>query len=86
MTRALATRLGVERGALVGTVQPGTPAADAGLRPDDVIVEVAGTGIASMDDLILAIRQAEVGDTLPVTYVRNGREATTDVTLVERPE
>ena len=83
---AAAERLGVENGALVSDVQPDTPAADAGIREDDVIVRIADTPIETMDDLIIAVRKAEVGDTVEVVYIRDQRERSTEVTLVERPD
>ena len=81
-----AERLGVESGALITSVQPNTPADDSGLRNDDVVVEIDGVEITSMDDLIIAVRQAEVGDTVEVVYIRDKTERTVEVTLVERPD
>ena len=83
---AAAERLGVDKGALITSVQPNTPADDAGLRNDDVVVQIGDTLIASMDDLIIAVRQAEVGDTVEVVYIRDETERTVEVTLVERPD
>ena len=83
---AAAERLGVDEGALITGIQPDTPAAEARLRLDDVIVRFDGTEITSMDDLIVAVRQGDVGDTVEVDYIRNGEERTVDVTLIERPE
>ena len=79
-------RLGVERGALIERVQAGTPAAEGGLRAEDVIVSIGGRPIESFDDLIIAVRQARVGQTVRIAYIRSGRERTTQVTLVERPD
>ena len=83
---AAAKRLGVDAGALVTSTQPGTPAEDAGLGEDDVIIRFAGTTVTSMDGLIIAVRQAEVGDTVEVVYIRDTKRQTVDVTLVERPD
>ena len=83
---AMAERLGVDAGALITDVQPNTPADDAGLRTDDVVVQIGDTLIESMDDLIIAVRQAEVGDTVEVVYIRDEQERTVEVTLVERPD
>ena len=83
---AMADRLGVDKGALITGVQPNTPADDAGLRNDDVVVQIGDTLIESMDDLIIAVRQAEVGDTVEVVYIRDETERTVEVTLVERPD
>jgi S1-C subfamily serine protease len=39
-----------------------------------------------MDELIVAVRQAEVGDAITVVYIRDGKRHTVEVTLAERPE
>ena len=83
---AAAKRLGVEQGALVTGVQPDTPAKDAGIRADDVITRFDAQPITTMDELIVAVRQAEVGDTITVVYIRDGKRHRVDVTLAERPE
>ncbi len=81
----IAERVGVSEGALVQTVEPGTPAADAGLRVDDVITAVDGEPIDSIDALIVAIGEAAVGDEVTLTYRRGEEERTVEVTLTERP-
>jgi S1-C subfamily serine protease len=83
---AAAARLGVDRGALIERVPPGTPASDAGLQRDDVVIRFDQIEIATMDELIVAVRQADVGDTITVVYIRQGNERTAEVTLVERPD
>ncbi|CAN5792727.1 hypothetical protein BH20ACT7_BH20ACT7_06860 [soil metagenome] len=72
-------------GAVVGDVEPGGPADEGGLRQGDVITRLDDTPIRSFDDLILAIRQRDVGDAVRVTYRRQGDEQAVDVILVERP-
>ncbi len=83
---AAAERLGVDQGALITSVEPDTPADDAGLREDDVVIRIGEAEITSMDDLIIAVRQADVGDVVEVVYIRDQEERTADVTLVERPD
>ena len=83
---AAAERLGVDAGALITNVEPDTPADDAGLRDDDVVVAIDDVEITSMDDLIIAVRQADVGDTVEVVYIRDRTERSVEVTLVERPD
>lgn len=83
---AIGGRLGVDAGAWISAVTPGTPAADAGLRPDDVVVKVDDVAVASMEDLIIAVRRHAVGDRVVVRYVREGRRRSTDVVLAEREE
>lgn len=85
VTPQIAGRVGVERGALIDEVEPGTPAADAGLRVDDVVVDVDGRPVESMDDLVLEIRRAEVGETVVLGYLRGGDRQDAEVVLSERP-
>lgn len=85
LSEQLAERLGVEAGAYVDAAQPDTPAAEAGLRADDVIVAVDDVKIDSMTDLVREIRNRAVGDRVTVTYIRQGAEESVEVTLIERP-
>ena len=85
LTPQIAERVGVDRGALIDLVEPDTPAAQAGLQVDDVVVAVDGEPVDGMDDLVLAIRRAEVGETVVLRYRRGGVEREAEVTLTERP-
>lgn len=84
VTPQVADRLGVEAGAWIHEVTLGTPAAAAGLTPDDVIVGVDDDRIRSMEELSIAIRDRDVGDRVTVSYVRDGRSRTVTVVLAER--
>lgn len=79
------SRFGVRQGALIVEVVPGGPADKAGIKPDDVVVSLGGEKIEGMDDLIIAIRERRVGDTVKVEYVRLGQTLTATVTLGDRP-
>jgi putative serine protease PepD len=70
-----------EDGALVNEVGPDSAAATAGLEPGDVITGVDDTHVTSADSLIATIRAYRPGDEVTVTYVRDGEERTTRVTL-----
>jgi putative serine protease PepD len=72
-------------GALVGQVDEGQPAADAGLEQGDVITKVDDTEITSGSDLTSAIRSHRPGDEVTITYTRDGEERTAEVTLGELP-
>jgi putative serine protease PepD len=72
-------------GARIQQLTPDGAAAQAGLQPGDLIVKVEDDDIASVDELILAIRQNEVGDTITLTYVRQGQTRTAEVTLQDLP-
>lgn len=84
LSEQVAERLGVEAGAWIHDVAPSTPAARAGLAPDDVIVGVDAQDIGSMEELSIAIRDHEVGDRVTIAYVRDGTRRTVEVVLVER--
>jgi S1-C subfamily serine protease len=76
---------GRQQGALVATVPPGTPAAQAGLRAGDVIVGFAGTTIRSSGDLISALTSAKPGDQVKLTVLRGSSRITVTVRLVAQP-
>jgi S1-C subfamily serine protease len=90
-----------QRGALVIDVSSGTPAESAGLQGSDrtatingqdarvggdVIVAVDGTAINDFEDLTAYLaRHTNVGQTIEITYLRDGQESTTSLTLAARP-
>jgi S1-C subfamily serine protease len=61
-------------------------AADAGLQEGDVIVGVGDVEIDSMEALMVEIMRRDIGETVTVTYIREGERHTTEATLSERPE
>ncbi|MGW2086997.1 trypsin-like peptidase domain-containing protein [Streptomyces sp. NPDC001880] len=65
-------------------VSKGGPADRAGLRAGDVITKFGDTVIDSGPTLIGEIWTHEPGDRVTVTYTRDGRTATTQITLGER--
>ena len=74
---------GLSQGVRLMSVQPGSPAARAGLQQGDVIVAVAGQPIASPAQLVAAVERAGVGGSLPLTVNRAGRLLS--VTVVPAP-
>jgi len=77
--------LAIDKGAFLGEVVADSPADRAGLQTKDVIISFAGEEIATVDDLIIAIRSAQVGQEVEITYWRGETENTTCTTLIERP-
>lgn len=69
-------------GALIASVNEGSPAAQAGLQDGDLITAINGTVIGESTDLIVAIRDNAPGDTVTLTVLRNGQTADYPVTLV----
>ena len=78
--------LRTQDGALLGSVTAGGPAADAGLRARDVLLEVDGQRVARPDDVAAAIADDQPGEEVEVTYQRGGDRRTATVRLEERPE
>lgn len=75
---------GLDGGAYVLQVTDGGPAAAAGLQSGDIIVSMSGEPTATMSDLVVNLRSHEPGDSVPVTYLRDGDEYSTTVDLVSR--
>jgi putative serine protease PepD len=69
------------RGAEVVGVPSGTPAAAAGLRKGDLVVEVNGKQVTDGISLIVAIRTHQPGETITLTVVRDGRRQTVHIKL-----
>jgi S1-C subfamily serine protease len=70
----LARRLGREAGVEVVQVVEGTPAAAAGLRPEDLIVELDGTPVSDVNDIQRLMVVERIGAKVPVRILREGRE------------
>ena len=75
----------VSEGALIVEVPADGPAADAGIQPGDVITAIGDTRVATVEDLLGALRRHKPGDKVSVTIVRKGEESTVDVTLGDFP-
>jgi serine protease Do len=77
--------LGVDGGAVVQTVNAGGPAADAGLMPADLIVELDGQAVGSMAALAVLMRGHRPGDTVTLGLIRAGQRHAVQVKLVAPP-
>ena len=88
LTPETAQRFGlpVERGIVVMSVQTGDPAQQAGLRPGDVIVQIAGRDVNVVEDLYAALRERRPGDEMAMTILRGGERSEITATLGTRRE
>jgi putative serine protease PepD len=92
--------LSTTSGVLVQTVQPGSPAAKAGLRGGDasatldgsdlrlggdIIKKIDGTNVRTMDQVISTVGSRKPGETVTIEYLRGGKTKTAQVKLSQRP-
>ncbi len=82
---AAQNHLSVTSGTLVVNVSSGGPAASAGLKAGDVIVQLGDAPIRSLNDLSAALLQHKPGDNLAVKVYRGSQQLTLNVTLGELP-
>lgn len=74
------------QGAIITEVQDGTPASDAGLEVDDLVIAVDGNATDGMIGLIAAIRDNAPGDVVVMTVLRDGEELILEIELTVRPD
>jgi serine protease Do len=83
----IAGSLGIpkNRGEIVRVVQPGDPAAKAGIQQGDVIVAVDGKEVNPDQTVSYLVANIPVGTRVPITVIRNGKQVTIPVTITQRP-
>ena len=74
------------QGAIITNVQPGSPAAKAGIREGDIVVSVDGQTIDGQAGLVAVIRDASPGQTVEIVLSRDGEILTVSTTLVARED
>jgi serine protease Do len=85
MTAQIAEQLGAPdaRGVLVIRLDRRSRAAEAGVRPGDVIVSFNDTTIEGANQFLRLLGSAEIGSTATLTIIRDGRRATVRVPIDE---
>jgi serine protease Do len=79
--RAAEMRVPFAAGALVNAVTRESPAAAAGLAPNDVVVELAGKSIDGQRRLLSVVALCRPGEKAKLVYLREGRRVETSVTV-----
>jgi S1-C subfamily serine protease len=79
----LARELGRETGVEIVEVVEASPAAQAGLRAEDLILDFDGTPVNGVDDLQRLMAGELIGKTVTVTAVRNGRSLPVELVPIE---
>jgi len=75
----------VREGVLVTEVQPKTPAAKAGLKPGDVILQFEGKSISRPRELQSLVERSKIGSTQTMIVLRDGNRMTLKVSPAELP-
>jgi 2-alkenal reductase len=70
-----------DAGILVTEVQPGSPAADAGIEADTIITKFDGVEMNEDNSLVELLLKHKVGDTVTLTIVTPGSDSEREVTL-----
>lgn len=82
LTKQLAEHFGVENGAIVNNVRENSPAAKAGIKAGDIVVEAEGKPVKSDLDLSRAVSEKKDGSVV-ITIVRDRNRQTVSVTPEE---
>ena len=73
-----------ENGVKFSDVKPGSPAAKAGLKGGDILVQFGDKPIKNLYDFTDALRRSKVGDVVDVTVIRDGQPVKASVKLEQR--
>jgi S1-C subfamily serine protease len=79
----VATATGRDRGVEVVEVVPGSPAQQAGIRAEDLILEIDDVAVADMNDLQRVMDTTTIGRSVAVTVYRHGSNLKLEVTPAE---
>ncbi len=78
-------KLAVDEGVLLVEVVSNSPAAQAGLKPGDVIVELGGGKVTDVEQMTHVLHKSQIGEPLDVVFWRDDSRKTTQVTPIESP-
>jgi S1-C subfamily serine protease len=82
---AMTQETGAETAVRVMSVETNSPAARAGVREGDVIIEFGGHPIAAVDDLHRLLTRDRVGQTVAAAVIRRNEKLIIDLTPTEKP-
>ena len=87
LTPELAQTFGIQsaQGVIVTGVLNSGPAAEAGIRPGDVITQVAGQPVRTVSELLTRIAGLTPGQATPFALQRQGQAVEVSVTPAQRP-
>ena len=76
---------GVSEGVAVVEVENGTPASKAGLKKGDIITKINDEDTGTLAEFRYELYKHDVGEKIKVTFYRNGKEQSAEVTLGKNP-
>jgi S1-C subfamily serine protease len=87
VTPDIANAMGLDKvgGALIARVEPGSPAAKAGLKQGDIVTAVDGQSVRNSSDLRNYVGLVRVGQKVEMTYRRNKSEDRVTVQVADLP-
>lgn len=74
---------GIDQGVVVAQIMDGSPAQEAGLQSNDIIVSIDREPVESANALTKLLYNYQIGDTITIEYYRNGQEETTELEFFE---
>ncbi len=88
VTPDIAESLGLHdaHGAMVAGVNPDSPADKAKIRNGDIILKFAGRDVQEMRNLPRDVAETPIGEAVPVTIWRDGKQQDVQVTIAELPD
>jgi serine protease Do len=75
-----------DKGAMVAEVMDGSPAEKAGIKVDDIVVELQGEPVAGANELMNRVAMFKPGTDVDLTILRDGKKKEITVTLGTRPD
>jgi aminopeptidase N len=72
------------KGVRLDGVRTGTPAAQAGLQPGDIIVELNGTPVDNLRGYAQSLKELQPDEVIGIRYLRNGQERRTKARVTAR--
>jgi len=79
-------QLNIDKGVYVFRLTLGGPADKAGLQRGDIILKLDDTEVNSVSELRQKVGEHKVGDSVKITFDRNGTNRTADIVLEEMPQ
>ncbi|MEO5739924.1 MAG: PDZ domain-containing protein, partial [Vicinamibacterales bacterium] len=86
LTTQMAAQLGVRAttGAFVNEIERRSPAYQAGLAPGDIIISFNGREVNDPSEFVQLVSDATIGTTATVVVIRDGRQVTIKIAVLQR--